>query len=492
MLLLMNIHQSRPMKEQSLILEIKRFSTPEEKLHYLFSAMKQIVQEKKPNYQVFWEAKELALDLFKTLLAEAVRKPLWEEYSSIINEARCLKNFLPEQVRYSMEKLDNDLAVVKEEIDQFSKELNAMEDPDFISIDFLMEKKQQYCQMYKEAVMIRHLIKKLHAYKEKAMEVPFFALAKKNLVQRMNEQIHRVFPKRDLLIEQGSAMFKNELHEYLQELIAQNRKRKPYYQIREEIKKLQELSKIFFLDVAVFKEIRLYLNQKWQEVKQLEEKRKKIITEKKHLQKKNYNEALLQMQAFKEQTENQEDKDGLQKQAKEMLFSFSKMDLSKLQRKTLADAVDEAILPYKEQSKQQPLVKAKKKFDLVKAKETLILLLQKAESLNGKELEEEYAKIEKDLGPKASSIEEVQHFLYPVLARIASHKKMEEDLPKEEMLEFIENNRKDLKNQLEAYRRIIGGSNLDFEKAMTYNQLIEIEKNRLANLEEKLETLAEN
>jgi hypothetical protein len=392
-----------------------------------------------------------------------------------------------------MEKLDNELTIVQGEIDRFSEEINIMESPDFLSIDFLLEKKQQYCQMYKEAIMIRQLIKKLHAYKEKAMEVPFFALAKKNLIQRMNEQIHRVFPKRDLLIENCSAMFKNDLHEYLQELIVQNKKRKPFYQIKEEIKKLQELSKIFFLDGTVFKEIRLYLNQKWQEVKQLEEKRKKLIAEKKHLQKTNYDEALSQLQSFKNQIENLEDKDGLQKQAKQILFSFSKMDLSKLQRKTLADEVEEVIKPYKkEEPKQQPVVKEKKKLDLVKAKEVLIQLLQKAEGFNGKQLEEEYAKIEKDLGSNASSIEEIQHFLVPVEARIISYKKMEENLPKEELLEFMEDNRKDLKNQLETYRKVIGGSNMDFEKAMAYHQLIEIEKGRLEKLEEKLEKLADN
>ncbi|MFZ0566288.1 MAG: hypothetical protein WAM28_08910, partial [Chlamydiales bacterium] len=44
--------------------------------------------------------------------------------------------------------------------------------------------------------------------------------------------------------------------------------------------------------------------------------------------------------------------------------------------------------------------------------------------------------------------------------------------------------RKEIKMQIEEYRKVIGGSGLDFEKAMRYDELMAVEKNRLAKIDQ--------
>jgi hypothetical protein len=49
--------------------------------------------------------------------------------------------------------------------------------------------------------------------------------------------------------------------------------------------------------------------------------------------------------------------------------------------------------------------------------------------------------------------------------------------------------RKEIKIQIEEYRKIIGGSGLDFEKAMHYNELMENEKENLAKIDESIKDI---
>ena len=49
----------------------------------------------------------------------------------------------------------------------------------------------------------------------------------------------------------------------------------------------------------------------------------------------------------------------------------------------------------------------------------------------------------------------------------------------------------EMKNQLETYRKLLGGSSLDFEKAMFYRELIETEKGALEKMQALVEEIEE-
>jgi hypothetical protein len=49
--------------------------------------------------------------------------------------------------------------------------------------------------------------------------------------------------------------------------------------------------------------------------------------------------------------------------------------------------------------------------------------------------------------------------------------------------------RQEIKTQLEVYRKALGGSSLDFEKAMHYQELVEQERERLEKANSAIEEI---
>ncbi|MEN9343831.1 MAG: hypothetical protein RLZZ453_618 [Chlamydiota bacterium] len=115
--------------------------------------------------------------------------------------------------------------------------------------------------------------------------------------------------------------------------------------------------------------------------------------------------------------------------------------------------------------------------------------------------EEELAHIHRELKTELdafSSLDQQMLLCYLQPLEEELHRKKIESftrLPESEQLEMIliqhEARRQEIKKQIEGYRKILGGSNLDFEKAMLYREMIEKEKNGLEKLEEEIEAIEE-
>jgi SHS2 domain-containing protein len=58
-----------------------------------------------------------------------------------------------------------------------------------------------------------------------------------------------------------------------------------------------------------------------------------------------------------------------------------------------------------------------------------------------------------------------------------------------QLLEEKKERRLEMKNQMESYRKALGGSSLDFEKAMTYRELMEAEKESLEHINTIIEEI---
>jgi hypothetical protein len=59
------------------------------------------------------------------------------------------------------------------------------------------------------------------------------------------------------------------------------------------------------------------------------------------------------------------------------------------------------------------------------------------------------------------------------------------------LLEERKERRQEIKTQIESYRKILGGSGFDFEKAMMYRELIEAEKQSLEKINQAIEEIEE-
>jgi hypothetical protein len=60
-----------------------------------------------------------------------------------------------------------------------------------------------------------------------------------------------------------------------------------------------------------------------------------------------------------------------------------------------------------------------------------------------------------------------------------------------EVLDERKARRQEIKNQLEQYRKLLGGSGFDFEKAMMYREMIEAEKATLEKINASIDEIEE-
>lgn len=104
----------------------------------------------------------------------------------------------------------------------------------------------------------------------------------------------------------------------------------------------------------------------------------------------------------------------------------------------------------------------------------------------------EKQQIERSLRPLKDLIHEKKE--HSLLNLSEDDKKVLENL--KVVLEQRVKRRQEIKDQLEVYRKALGGSNLDFEKAMHYQELLEQERERLekavasiAEIEQKIAEL---
>jgi hypothetical protein len=114
-----------------------------------------------------------------------------------------------------------------------------------------------------------------------------------------------------------------------------------------------------------------------------------------------------------------------------------------------------------------------------------------------KEVETELAQLEISKMEK----QQIERTLRPIKDLVADKKESsllnlsEDDKKTLENLRVVlqqkKERRQEVKDQLEIYRKALGGSNLDFEKAMQYRELVDQEKERLEKANAAIEEIEE-
>jgi DNA repair exonuclease SbcCD ATPase subunit len=129
---------------------------------------------------------------------------------------------------------------------------------------------------------------------------------------------------------------------------------------------------------------------------------------------------------------------------------------------------------------------------LTTLKETIVRLVKEGEKLELEALAAAFADIEAELEQiEISKMEkqQIERSFRPLKDLIADKKERsmlnlsDDDKKTLENLRIVlqqkKQRRQEIKDQLETYRKALGGSSLDFEKAMHYQELVEQEKERL-------------
>ena len=171
---------------------------------------------------------------------------------------------------------------------------------------------------------------------------------------------------------------------------------------------------------------------------------------------------------------------------KEDLWYF-RQEMSQLRAPLLA--LQEQKRKEIEEAEKQKLQQKKEKMGALKDR---LAQLQKESNMTADELSDEFDQIRKEIDELSLGKYDLQQFerlLRPLKDLIAERKEsallnLSDDekntlVQLREVLEQRKVRRQEIKDQLEIYRKTLGGSSLDFEKAMAMREQIEFEKERL-------------
>lgn len=482
--------------------KLNAFPTPEEKIAFGLQFMRSsISQEGSPRFREFWEGRKLILPFFKENLNPAIRSNLWNEYVELTVEARRLKEILEEQSTFAMEQIDLAIQAIENDVKGFDDLLKGSGDIQFPErSETIRQKSAQYSQIQRELNLLNTLASRLNSLRKEIIKTEMRIRFKTKFFKRLSELGDHIFPKRKELIEKISAEFEKDVNLFIEKhFVGEEIVGAPYFAIREEIKALQGMAKVFTLNSGVFTRTRLRLSECWDKVKVLEKEHKKEVLEKR--------------QASSEQrTMIQTKIDALKGQALEMPFQDLNREIEaisqemrgiSLQREDVKHLREELYklrepqIAAQEQKAKELLEQEKEKLRLKREqiaalKEKIARLIKEGEQLELDTLNAGFSEVVEEIDRLEISKMEKQQLersLRPLKDLIADKKEhsllnLSEDEKKtlenlKTVLQQRKERRQEIKEQLEVYRKALGGSNLDFEKAMHFQELVEVEKERL-------------
>ncbi|MCB1107008.1 MAG: hypothetical protein KDK76_02810 [Chlamydiia bacterium] len=476
----------------------------EEKIQLSLEFMKAILA--KPNgvsLKEFWDAKRLCGPLFKEKMNPIKRNHLWSEYAQLGEEARRLKEVKDEQAAFSIEQVELAIKALEEDLEHYDRLLEQIASLQFPKgAESLGINREEYGKIQQNLNLLKTLVSRLDSLRKEVLAIDMRISHKNKILKRLSKLGDHIFPKRKELIKKVSDAFMADIETFIKNRFPQegDKYSAPYYVIRDEIKAFQSLAKVLTLNTQAFTKSRKTLSEGWDKIKQKEAERRAEMGEKEEEHKKNFEEFLHKVEAFETfcaKPENQErskvlgESNALQEAMKEIPLG---RDQVKILKDRIQKARSGALDKVQEKVSQKKMAVQKEVDDL---RERLSALVKGEEKSSLEDLEKGETEIKKVYEGLTLSSAEIHLFerSFADLRSFILDKK--EQVVGDENLEDLYEERAShievIKKQVEEYRKEMGGSNLDFEKAMTYRELYDSAKihldreiEALENLEEKL------
>lgn len=488
-------------------------TTSEEKLKFSIDFMREsLSQEKDPNFKGFWEARRVCLPIFKENLNPIARSKLWNDFVELSSEARRLKTILDEQSSFAIEQLELAIGSLEKDIEKYSENLSGFADIEFPeTCKFLKHKENDYNVLQKELNLLNTFAAKVNALRKEVLKTDMRVRFKSKFFKSLSVCGDKVFPKRNDIIKNVSSKFIDDVGEFVKMHFSSNQTL-PSYILREEIKNLQNIAKILTLNTKAFTETRLKLSECWDKLKAVEDEKKKEFLEKKKATKENFEGTLVQIQEFAENCKKGLSLKEAEAKSNEILEYMKTIELQGVEvkklKKDLKDALNIVLEKEneeknnKEKKVQEELEAKRQKIEAIKAKIKNLIDDEAKYDIDNFIKEKEL--ISKDIeGISLNKIEKqlLERSLKPLKDIINDKKEkalldLSEDQMealgklKEILVQRLQR-RNEIRDQLESYRRTIGGSGLDFEKAILHGELMDQEKERLDKINSSIEEIEE-
>ena len=473
-----------------------------------------LAQSTTPRFRDFWEARRRCLPLFKESIAPKARAELWQEYVELSTEARRLKEILDEQSAFAYEQIELAIQALTSDLEQYQPILAQSLDIEIpAECSILQEKKETYNSLQKELNLLNTLASRVNSLRKEVIKTEMRVRNKNKLFDKLSSCGDLVFPRRKELIKQISDQFIGDVQSFVTKYFeTETDQLPPLHMLREEIKALQSVAKILTLNTHSFTETRLKLSECWDKIKNLDKERKKEISQKKHQQRQAVEQVLEKIKAFETFCLTQPTRDEAGKQFEEILGFMRTVELNHYEQKSLKDELfkarrpvwDRERLEQEAQENREKEIENKKKQKVQDLRNGITELLQKADDMDLKAFTEEKDALVKQF--EEISISKAEKLVFERLfkqLKDAVHEKKSKtllDLPQSDldqleelkkMLTERKERRQEIKAQLETYRKTLGGSGFDFEKAMSVREMIETEKMSLEKINSAIDELEE-
>lgn len=494
----------------SLLDFLKQFhaeTNSEKKIHLGLEFMRQILaQENTARFKEFWEVRKLCLSLFKEDIPASTRADLWNVYTELALEAKQLKEILDQQSAFAVEQIELAIEALEKDIANIDVLRAQIADVQLPEECFSLQKNRElYGFIQNELQLLNTLAMKINSLRKELLKTQMRIRIKNKLLIRISACGNQVFPKRKELIKQISEQFGQDIEFFIQAHRFQEGETKliPSYALREEIKHLQKIAKILTLNTHIFTETRLKLSSFWDEIKNYEKERKKITQEKKLLFKQNFDLISEKIQLFAKACNEEISLQECDQQMTEILNFMRTVQLGREEVQVLKEQLYNVKKPILEKAREIQKIHIEKLQEKEKEKKDrldnlvndLKSLIQRASELSLEQLTSQNKALEK-IFDQVHWKQTEKHMLDRLFKQIKDliHDNKEKTLmllskDDQKALEELhvvlsekKSRRKELKEQLEQYRKLLGGSGLDFEKTMMYRELMEADKKVLEKM----------
>lgn len=481
----------------------------EERLKMTIEFMRESLSQKgTPRFKDFWEAKKMCLPLFKEKINPILKTQLWTEYTELSSEAKRLKDLLEEQSTFAIEQIELALKAFEDELNEESTFLEKIPSIEF-SKEIVLSKDRRvfYDQKQRQVQFYITLMERLKGLRKEVIETEMRIRHKNRLLKKLSSIGDVFLPKKKINIKVISEAFIQDVKCFVEEHFEQESQKiksgVPLYQLREAIKGFQDTAKKLSLNSHAFSETRLELTRCWEIVKIADKEKKKDFLDKKELFKENFEKGVSFIEAFSQKVKENPvaTKEEVLSLSKELVNELEQLELLhadvKVLKLKLKEAQASALEPFAEKEKvylaKRQEQEVSRQEQLESFKQELQQVLRKPSSYTLKAIKELYDSFdEKKKALKVSEkesykLDEVKKELYEVLLLKKEKEIQEEDVESiQELLQDWEVFKEQTRMRVESYRKSMGNSGFDFEKAMMFREQIDFEKGRLDRAVQKV------
>jgi len=496
---------------------VKKFeeeSTPEGKIRLSVEFMRlSLSNTGSPRFKDFWEGRRRCLPLFKENIAPKVRSQLWSSYIELSIEAKRLKEILDEQSAFAIEQIELAIQALERDLENYDFLLSKSGSPVIFKSVTLKDKEELYHQVQKELLLLNTLAARVNAMRKEVVKTEMRIRIKNKLLERLSLCGDQIFPRRKELIKNMSHEFTNDVDKFIESYFQDEEfKDLHLYSLREEIKELQSIAKILTLNTHAFTETRVKLSNCWDKIKNCEKERKKETQLKRQEYKQNFDLVMEKIKPFAAACASGLSVEECHKEAENILSFMKTVELGRDEVRLLKDEVHKAKREILDRARNIELERQKKEREaetqrrsaINGLKDELNSLYTQAPSLDvdtlmlkRDQLHQQFEEIS-----LAKAERQIVDRLFKQLKDMIDEKKEKALLTLSEddqkaldqlriVLEERKQRRQEIKNQLETYRKLLGGSGFDFEKAMMYRELIETEKMTLEKINSSIDEIEE-